>query len=187
MADQKSGEKKHRPRRPSNRRPSQNKTNKKAQGKNTNPNAKKSSNNKRRRRKPQGPKLYGIDLIMSKYNNLLEQYLNSRKKFHDLFYRADPRQKAKLERVYEQQTKNLREFESKLTDDDKSLFAKHNNCSKTDLAYSKDHDLEENTCSVSNDEIIDPHYLTTQIESDYSNDTEESMGSLDDYKNYKGQ
>ncbi len=197
MSDQKTGENKDRAKRPSNRRPPRKNTRNPNAKKGPNkPNAKsaqgpkgKSSNNKRRKRRPSGPKLTGIDLIISKYNNLLEQYLSARKKYHDLFFRADPRQKAKLERIYEQQTKNLREFEDKLTPEDRDLFNKHFCKKKEEIAYTNINSLDANPCIETpneNGEYIDPHYLTTQIDADYSSDTEESSGSMEDYSSYKG-
>lgn len=148
------------------------------------------SNNQNKKKKffaRKGPKLSPEELITLKYNNLLEQHLLARKKFFSLFHRADPNQKAKLERIYYNTISKLREFENSLTGEKKELFEKHFHSLKKDHAYSSNHELPIVAEHVSHQgSFEDPHYLEMQKESNFSEDTDESSGSIDDYKAYKG-
>ena len=56
-----------------------------------------------------------------------------------------------------------------------------------DRQYTKEHDIEPIGDEVSFvGEFEDPHLLTTQKAEDWSQDTEESSGTIDDYNAYKG-
>ncbi|CBW26324.1 hypothetical protein BMS_1464 [Halobacteriovorax marinus SJ] len=161
-----------------------------------NPNAqqasnKPSNNNNRKKRynNRRGPKLSLEDQITLKYNNLLEQHLVARKKYFALYHRADPKQKAKLERIYYNTIAKLREFERGLSGDKLDIFQKHFNSLKEDHIYSVNHEIEPIAEHVSHQgDFDDPHFLQLQKEAktQYSEDTEESVGSIDDYKQYKG-
>ena len=59
-----------------------------------------------------------IERIYEKYLNLLEQHIIARRKYHDLFYRADPAQKNKLEKNFYNTLNDIRDFESKLAPDE---------------------------------------------------------------------
>jgi hypothetical protein len=147
----------------------------------------KNNNRKRRFNSKRGPKLSPEELVTLKYNNLLEQHLLARKKYFALYHRADPNQKAKLERIYNNTINKLREFEAGLTGEKKELFEKHFHSLKKDHIYSTNHELPPVAEHVSHQgEFEDPHYLELQKESDFKNDTEESSGTIDDYKAYKG-
>lgn len=149
-----------------------------------------SSNNKRRRRPqnrnnrkaPSGPQR-----VITKYLNILEQHLHARRKYFSLYYRADERQLAKLERNYETSMNKVRDFENGLNEKEKEIFKKHFDGLSPDEIYSNNHELPKmGEIEVKYEDIEDPHYLTSQSESNYSEDTEESVGSLEDYKAYKG-
>lgn len=159
--------------------------NKKAKG----PGQSKNNNNNRKRKfhNRKGPKLNPEELITLKYNNLLEQHLLARKKYFALYHRADPNQKAKLERIYNNTIAKLREFEASLTGDKKELFEKHFHSLKPDEIYSTNHDLPKVAEHISHQgDFDDPHFLELQKEANFKEDTEESSGSIDDYKAYKG-
>ncbi len=192
----------HRPKKKSKASGSSNKGNSqgngpgsKASGKG--PNAKKrpnsrNSNNKRRfyKKKKTGPKLTGEDYIAAKYFNLLDQHLNARKKYFENFNLVDKKTQAKLEKNFIESQKTFLAFKSRLNDKDKKLYEEKFENLKLDTTYSKNHDIaptEHLETNVDPSDIQDPHYLVSQIESDFSDDEEESMGSLDDYKAYKGQ
>jgi len=148
-----------------------------------------SSNTNRRKKNysKKGPRLPMEDMVCLKYNNLLEQHLLARKKYFALYHRADPNQKAKLERIYTNTISKLREFERSLTGEKKDVFEKHFHSLKVDHEYSSNHELNPVAEHVSHQgDFKDPHYLEMQIESDFSSDTEESSGSIEDYKSYKG-
>ena len=127
-----------------------------------------------------------IDRIYEKYQNLLEQHLIARKKFHDLFYRADLPQKNKLERLFYSTLKELRDFEGRLNPMERELFEKRNNGLTKDLTYStlNSEALEASTQVVA-DGPADPHYMQSQKAVSYKEDKEESVGSKADYEKYK--
>ena len=127
-----------------------------------------------------------IDRIYEKYQNLLEQHLIARKKFHDLFYRADLPQKNKLERIFYSSLNELRDFEAKLNPTERELFEKRNNGLALDTTYSTlNADLLAASLTNANQEPSDPHYMQSQKAATYRDDKEESVGSKDDYEKYK--
>jgi hypothetical protein len=68
----------------------------------------------------------------------------------------------------------------------KTSFEKRNNGYQYDRTYTTNHDI-----SILGDEVpkdlppAEPHYLQSQIAADYKDDTEESVGSAEDYLKYK--
>ncbi|MBC7538164.1 MAG: hypothetical protein H7281_05045 [Bacteriovorax sp.] len=133
-----------------------------------------------------GPMGINIERIYEKYLNLLDQHLIARRKYHDLFYRADHGQKNKLERNFYNTLNDIRDFESKLAPEARVLFEKRNNGLNPDNIYTTNHEI-----SVIGDnpppetEWADPHFTHSQQQADYAGDKEESAGSLDDYLKYK--
>lgn len=127
-----------------------------------------------------------IDRIYERYQNLLDQHLNARKKFHDLFYRADLPQKNKLERLFYSTLKELRDFEGRLNPTERELFEKKNNGLVVDSTYStlNAESLEASTQVVA-EGPADPHYMQSQKLASYKEDKEESVGSKADYEKYK--
>lgn len=167
----------------------------------------KSNNNNRRRnnrknrygrrpnapRAPQGPipvserRPPHLDRAYEKYQNLLDQHLIARKKYFELFYRADYQQKAKLERNFYQTLFDLRDFEDKATPEIKDFLKIKTNGRSEDYIYSENHALEKTgKLEIEGEKFEDPHFLPSQARANYAEDTEESSGTLDDYKNYKG-
>lgn len=144
----------------------------------------KRSNNKRRPRS-KGPALSPLDKAYRSYLNLLEKHLDARRKYYELFHRADPRQLAKLERNFNNAIKELRDFEDKLNPDIKESFTQKVNGLKLDTIYSTNHDLSPERQEVSLELEEEPHYLESQKES-FAEDTEETSGSIEDYYSYKG-
>ncbi len=127
-----------------------------------------------------------IERIYEKYLNLLDQHLIARRKYHDLFYRADPGQKNKLERNFYNTLNDIRDFESKLAPEARELFEKRNNGLKPDNIYTSNHMIPiEGSLPPDESQWADPHFLLTQKLADYSSDNEESMGSIEDYLKYK--
>jgi len=129
---------------------------------------------------------FNIDRIYEKYLNLLDQHLIARRKYHDLFYRAEPAQKIKLEKNFYNTLNDIREFESRLAPDVKDLFEKRNNGYQYDRTYTSNHEIPVEGITLANDVVAeDPHLLQSQIQANYKDDTEESMGSIEDYLKYK--
>jgi hypothetical protein len=128
-----------------------------------------------------------IERIYEKYLNLLDQHIIARRKYHDLFYRADPAQKNKLERNFYNTLNDIREFESKLAPDVMTLFEKRNNGYQYDRIYTTNHEIPVEGDVVPDDlPPAEPHLLRSQIAADYSGDVEESVGTAEDYLKYKG-
>jgi hypothetical protein len=128
-----------------------------------------------------------IERIYEKYLNLLDQHIIARRKYHDLFYRADPAQKNKLERNFYNTLNDIREFEAKLAPDVMTLFEKRNNGYQYDRIYTTNHSIPIEGDAVPSDlPPAEPHLLQSQIAADYSGDEEESVGTAEDYLKYKG-
>lgn len=145
--------------------------------------AKKRRNNRGRR----GPKLSGFEKVERGYLNLLEKHLEARKKYHDLFHRADPRQLAKLEKNFYRTLDEMREFEENVKPEFKEEFDQKFNGLKPDTTYSENHQIPAEPQEVPTEgDFEDPHLLPTQVEHEFKADEEESVGSLEDYYNYKG-
>lgn len=129
---------------------------------------------------------FNLDRVYEKYLNLLDQHLIARRKYHDLFYRADPAQKAKLEKNFYSTLNDVREFENRLAPDVRDLFEKRNNGLNPDRTYTSNREMPVEGDPVPEDmPIEDPHFLQSQKQADFKEDTEESIGTLDDYLRYK--
>lgn len=155
----------------------------------------KGGNNRQRNRRPRnnrnrkatGKNLGGFEKIERAYLNLLEKHLESRKKYFDLYHRADPRQLAKLERSFYRTMAELRKYETEVKDEFKDQFNAKYNGLKVDHSYSEMHEIPSEAQPVAlQGEFEDPHLLPTQIQADFTQDTEESVGSIEDYNQYKG-
>lgn len=195
--NQGSGEKK----KPNNRNRNRNRNRNKNRNKNkansgtTNENRSPNSNNRSKKKKSNSNnnrnkrryKLSKDDSIYIKYLTLMEHHLTARKKYFALFDRADPQQKAKLERNFTGSMAKVREFEEALSDEDLAKFKAKVDGLKFDSTYSDNHEIAFEAEPVPFDgEPAEPHYLETQKNSNFSDDTEESVGSLEDYLAYKG-
>lgn len=129
---------------------------------------------------------FNIERVYEKYLNLLDQHIIARRKYHDLFYRADPAQKNKLERNFYNTLNDIREFESRIAPDVKILFEKRNNGYQYDRTYTSNHEIPIEGDVVPQDIApAEPHLLQSQIAADYSGDVEESVGTAEDYLKYK--
>ncbi|GAB4012403.1 MAG: hypothetical protein Fur0010_08240 [Bdellovibrio sp.] len=119
---------------------------------------------------------------------LLERHLQKRKKYFELFYRADNNQLRKLEEQFHQSSEELLKFRETLAPELRTEFERWNNGLKHDYSYANNHRLEpETTPPPFEGDFEDPHYLPTQKEAHYSEDTEESVGTMEDYLKYKGE
>lgn len=177
-----------------NKGPRNNANKENAQGQNStsapqNPNQQKrpQHNHHNRPQRPQDNQGNNIERLYEKYLNLLDQHLIARRKYHDLFFRADPAQKIKLEKNFYNTVNEVREFENRMSPETRALFEKRNNGLKPDIIYATNHELPLEAAPVSDDLVIeDPHLLQSQINCDFSGDTEESVGEAEDYLKYKG-
>lgn len=126
--------------------------------------------------------------ILIKYDNLLEQHIINRRKYFEMFYRVDYNQRKKMERNFFASMEQLRNFENSLEEWQKQYLRKKTERYVPDLVYSKNHDLPtEAEVEVTPEEIADPHFTDHQKEAfaHYKEDTEESVGSFEDYLQFK--
>lgn len=191
MSEEKQAPAKNRPKKRRRPNSARKKAGPAAQGQATGASHRRNSKKRRsgnRRNNNKGPKLTGLERLIIKYENLREQHIEARRKYYDLFERADPQQKDKLERVFTNTMVKLREFEDNLKPEDKKLFDQHYNGLKPDHIYSENHQLDpEGDPAPPPDQVNeDPHYLESQKSCDFSDDDEESSGTLEDYNAYKG-
>ena len=160
-----------------------------------NPNAKKASsnrnnqnksNNKRKRRYNNNKKPLTPERIHAKYDNLLEQHIVARRKFFEVNGRGNTKQTEKARAHFYRSIEQLRNFEAKLKDWQKEVLDKKTELYKPDLDFSMTHNLpehdQEHALAILADG--DPHILDSQKE-DFSHDTEESVGTMEDYEQYK--
>lgn len=190
-----SGGKKHNNR---NRNKNSNKNRNRNRNRNNNPNAKNASsqsggksgnkkryNNKRRSSSKKTIKLTGDAKIIAHYDTLLEQHNLARKKYYELFHRADPNQKQKLESKFMTTLEALRTYEV-----EQAEILKNNlrlDSLPEDHIYCDNNGVDPTACDPLPTEIIDEHVNEVmRTRPDYSADTEESSGSMEDYYNYKG-
>lgn len=161
------------------RRPNRNNNNR---PRNPNQNQPRDNNNNQ----PNGPQGLNVERIYEKYLNLLDQHLIARRKYHDLFYRADPAQKNKLERNFYNTLNDIRDFEARLAPEARVLFEKRNNGLAQDNIYTSNHELPlVGDTPPPATEWADPHFLQSQQAVNFVEDKEESVGSAEDYLKYK--
>jgi len=127
--------------------------------------------------------------LFKKYENLFEQYLQTRRKYHDFYHRTNNNQQLKKnEDNYYRSLKQLRDFEESLTEWQRLKFKEHLSIYKEELTYENAHGVDGNHDEIPQDgQFEDPHLTITQVESqDYVSDEEESVGTMEDYNRLKG-
>ena len=135
----------------------------------------------------QGPRLHGIDLIRSKYLSLVEQHVEARRKYYDLFFRADPNQLRKLEKEFTDSQARVLAYEESLRPEDRDQLIKDYGGKPEDHVYTQNHQLPAHQIEVPvTGDFEDPHVLESQKQANFKNDTEESVGTIEDYKKLKG-
>lgn len=131
--------------------------------------------------------------VLVKYDNLLEQHLITRRKYYEYFNRVDERQLYKLEKNFFDSIEHLRRFEANLEPWQREALEKRKTERyRLDLTYSNNRGWipeEVAKLEVTPEEIEDPHFKESQKEAfeEYKEDTEESMGTFEDYLKLKGQ
>ncbi len=151
---------------------------------------KRPSNSHQRRRSNRNryaSKLTSIHAVFSKYDNLLENYLNLRSKYFEYFHRDPSKQRTKVINNYFAALEQLRNFTKQLSKYQREQLEKRN-FFRPDHTYSEEHNIDPELTNVELDEIPqDPHICEVQKNRpSYKDDTEESIGTIDDYKQYKG-
>lgn len=144
--------------------------------------------NKNYRGNKNRPRLSEWDKLEKSYLILMEKYLHARRKYHDQFHKVSGKQLEQLENNFYRTLDELRKFEDEIPEHLRDKFDIKGNSENVDTVYSSNHEIEPfpEVAPIPEEDIIDPHLLATQIQSDYKEDTEESVGSMDDYNKYKG-
>lgn len=145
------------------------------------------SGNKKRFNKNRRPQKLTPGRVLLKYQNLMDQYLAAREKFFNVFGFKNAKQVDKAQRNYSMALDNMRNFEKNLEDWQKEILKPQLDAYPEDRQYSTEHDLPQTGDTVSFvGEFEDPHLLPQQKAGAWSEDTEESEGSMEDYYAYKG-
>lgn len=140
------------------------------------------------KRKTTAVKHGGIDYVTTKYLNLLDQHIQARRKYFENFDRVTGATLEKLEQNFIESQKLFLTFKDKLSEDDRKYFEARYESTKPDNIYSMNHNLSQDAYIVPEQQLVieDPHLLESQKKSSFTDDEEESVGSLEDYKAYKG-
>ncbi len=131
--------------------------------------------------------------VLVKYDNLLEQHMITRKKYFEYFNRVDERQLYKLEKNFFDSIEHLRRFEAGLEPWQREALEKRKTERyRPDLTYSNNRGWNPEEIAKAGfepDEKEDPHFKESQKEAfaEYKEDTEESVGTFEDYLKLKGQ
>lgn len=150
-------------------------------------NGKRRRNSRPRRNGGGGSPAGGFEKFHRSYLNLLERHLDARKKYYELYHRADPKQLAKLEKNFYRTLDELRAHEEKVKPEFEEKFKQLVDGLDLDTTYSSNHELPiQAEVLVKEEEIEDPHLLPSQLNHEFKGDQEETMGSLEDYRKYKG-
>jgi hypothetical protein len=151
------------------------------------------NNNRRyrgnRNRRPSN-RVLNSNQVVQKYENLLDQHLINRRKYFEYYDRVDYNQLRKLEDNFYNSIEHLRRFESNLEDWQKDYLKKKTDRYVPDRTYSLNHELDPAAypVEISDEQIEDPHFTDAQKEAFelYKEDTEESVGTYEDYLKLKG-
>lgn len=158
------------------------------------PNNNRGRNNNRRyrsggrNRKPSNKSL-NPNQVIQKYENLLDQHLINRRKYFEYYDRVDYNQLRKLEDNFYNSIEHLRKFEASLDPLQKAALKARTDRYTPDVTYSINHDLDGSPypIEVLDEDIEDPHFTESQKEAfeHYKDDTEESIGTYEDYLKLK--
>ena len=144
-----------------------------------------------RNRRPHG-RVLTSNQVLVKYDNLLEQHLITRRKYYEYYNRVDERNLYRLEKNFFDSIEHLRRFEAGLDPWQREALEKRKTERyRIDATYSENRGLDplaEQPIEVAAEDIEDPHFKETQKEAyaEYQDDTEESVGTFEDYLKLKG-
>ena len=141
------------------------------------------------RRPPHGRRLppaanrgQSIEKLLLKYQNLLLQHHQARRKYFEAYNREKNQQKA--EKQYLLCLKELRQFEQSLSAWQQEQFAAHFDPYPLDQTYTQHHP-DQTAVGVSfAGEFPDPHILPSQKAALWPTGEEESVGTMDDYQKW---
>ena len=142
-----------------------------------------------------------FDEVVHRYEKLMETHLDARRKYFEFYYRSDDRERNRLEDNFNRTLRDWRQFEEHLPEQQRILLEKKYDSLELDMDYSEINQLdsdekaedaefegvEENTdIPVSEGPYPNPHLTEAQKQVNYKNDRDESIGTIEDYKKYKG-
>lgn len=198
---QASGEHRNKKKTSNRRRRPDNRNNKNQEAKSNNQRTDRPENKNRRpnnrgNKKPYGKRVRNYrkrnlspeEKFLRSYDQAIQKHDDARKVYFQEFHRVDPNRRRKLELIFFRAVENLRTFEEKLVDWQKDLInSKKWKKYRLDDTYSNNHPDQDILTPPSDSEIQDSMVLESQRNRDtFQNDTEESKGSIEDYKAYKG-
>ena len=132
-------------------------------------------------------KLSQNDKIVKSYYVFIEKLQIARRKYYDDFHHKDPNRVKKLRRNFERTVEEFSIWESKLSPEEANLIRSEKN--SKDFDYSTQKKLpQEGHNEISDSDISDPHLISKQEQAkqQYQEDEEETVGTMDDYRSYKG-
>ena len=132
------------------------------------------------------PSSMTISKIFRRYDYLTELHIIARRKFFKNHYHMDQRLVNKLERNFHETLRQLWDFKNSLNRHQFERLNEKYNGLPTDTTYSENHGIDQKGEITPEDyQIMDPHITNFQKESSFTNDTEESKGTSEDYKAFK--
>ena len=136
-----------------------------------------------RRLPPSANRGQSIEKLLLKYQNLLLQHHQARRKFFEAYNREKNQQKA--EKQYLLCLKELRQFEQSLSTWQQEQFKAHFDPFPLDQTYSTHHPDETAVAVSFAGEFPDPHILPSQKSALWPSGDEESVGTMDDYQKWQ--
>lgn len=161
------------------------KTKAKPKNKNFRPRNKKRNFSKKNRSGKRKKKLSLHEVIL-KYQNLMDQHINARRKLFELFFRKDPRRVSRLQKNFEKTGRDIRNFESQLSPEFREVLETRTEAYPLDLEYSSLSQEQREIAPKEDPQSSLYHISDTQKNRpSYSEDKEESIGTMEDYHEYK--
>ncbi len=125
--------------------------------------------------------------VMDHILELESRYMAARKKYYEKYHTPDLKQRDKLERDFVNTKKRLNDYIDNLKGEKKEEFLKIRKELNFDHTYAENHDLDPKEKDVDPTLGDDPHITHEQKQrKSYSDDTEESTGTMEDYLKLKG-
>lgn len=143
--------------------------------------SKPNNSNKNRR-----PKALSPSKITQKYDNLLEQYLIARKKYYEMYARTKGQAYQKINNNYMRTLRAVFNFRGTLNEWQQETLDKKIDRYPEDNQYTSTHNLPlTGEIEVIEGKEEDIHLKECQKLASYKDDTEETSGTIEDYKKYK--
>lgn len=125
-----------------------------------------------------------IEKLQKKYLLLVDSLKSKRAKYFDEFHHRDQNRVLKLRKMFEKASKELFDFEQTLSSEQRIEILREKSPDHTYSTINNHSTLGENV--PTDIEALNPHLLKTQKETDFGTDEEESVGTMEDYRSYKG-